>query len=93
MLAVPINKIMESMSQVDFSDLKCPLITIYEKPLDFPNAFVARVWDGVGPKATNTIIMRFSLEECREDIQAAGFLVQFPRAEGDEPHVVETWMR
>lgn len=57
---------------MDFSDLKCPLITIYEKPLDFPNAFVARVWDGAGPRATNTIIMRFSLEECREDIQAAG---------------------
>ena len=93
MQAVPINKRVESMSQVDFSDLKCHLITIYEKPLDFPNAFVARGWDGVWPRATNTIIMRFSLEECREDIQAAGFLVQFPRAEGDEPHVVETWMR
>lgn len=93
MQAIPINKMVESMSQVDFSGLKLPLITIYEKPLDFPNAFVARVWDGEGPKATNTIIMRFSLEECREDIQAAGFTVKFPRAEGDEPHIVETWMR
>ena len=69
MQAVPINKMVESMSQVDFSDLKCPMITIYEKPLDFPNAFIARVWDGNGPKVTNTIIMRFSLQECREDIQ------------------------
>lgn len=59
MQAVPINKMVESMSQVDFSDLKCPMITIYEKPLDFPNAFIARVWDGNGPKVTNTIIMRF----------------------------------
>lgn len=93
MQAVPINKMVESMSQVDFSGLKCPMITIYEKPLDFPNAFIARVWDGNGPKVTNTIIMRFSLQECREDIEAAGFSVKFPRAEGDEPHIVETWMR
>lgn len=81
------------MSQVDFSGLKLPLITIYEKPLDFPNGFVARVWDGAGPKATNTVTVRFSLQEIREDIAAAGFLARFPRAEGDEPHIVETWMR
>lgn len=93
MQTVAVNQMVESMSQVDFSGLKIPLITIYEKPLDFPNAFVARVWDGAGPRATNTIIMRFSLQECREDIAAAGFMVRFPRVEGDEPHIVETWMR
>lgn len=61
--------------------------------MDFPNGFVARVWDGEGPKPTNVVTMRFSLEELREDIEAAGFTVKFPRAEGDEPHIVETWMR
>lgn len=93
MKTVEVNQIVESMSQVDFSGLKLPLITIYEKPLDYPNGFIARVWDGEGPKPTNTVTMRFSLEEIREDIKAAGFRVIFPRAEGDEPHIVETWMR
>lgn len=87
------NKIVESMEQVDFSELKLPLITVYEKPTDFPDAFVARVWDGVGAKATNIIITRPSLQEIQEDIKAAGFTVKFPRAEDDEIHIVETWMR
>lgn len=81
------------MSQVDFSCLQMPMITIYEKPADFPNVFIARVWDGAGPKATNIITIRFSLQEIREDIQAAGLGVVFPRADGDEPHIVETWVR
>lgn len=87
------NKIVESMGKVDFSGLKLPLVTIYEKPTDFPDVFVARIWDGVGAKPTNTIITRHSLQEIREDIKAAGFTVRFPRAEDDEPHIVETWMR
>lgn len=88
-----INQIVESMSQVDFSGLTLPLITIYEKPYDFPTVFVARVWDGKGPKATNTLITRDSLQEIREDIEAAGFTIKFPRAEDDDRHIVETWMR
>lgn len=78
---------------MDFSEWKLPLITIYEKPLDFKEHFVARVWDGVGAKATNTMAIWDSIEEAREDSKAAGFLVCFLRAEGDEPHIVETWMR
>ena len=39
------NMIVESLQQVDFSELDLPLVTIYEKPLDFPDDFVARVWD------------------------------------------------
>lgn len=86
------NKIAESLRQVDFSGLEFPLITIYEKPLDFPDDFVARVWDGKGPKPTNTMIKRFTLQEIREDIRAAGFETKFIRADDDDPHIVETWM-
>lgn len=86
------NVIVESLQQVDFSELDLPLVTIYEKPLDFPDAFVARVWDGKGPKPTNTMIKRNTIQEIREDIMAAGFETVFPRAEGDELHIVETWM-
>lgn len=86
------NKIVESLCQVDFSKLAFPLVTIYEKPLDFPDAFVARVWDAKGPKPTNVMIKRDTLQEVREDIVAAGFKVKFTQAEGDDPHIVETWM-
>lgn len=39
---------MESMRQVDFSDLIFPLIVVYRKPKDYPDAYVARVWEGPG---------------------------------------------
>ena len=40
------EKLMESMRQVDFSDLSFPLIVVYRKPKDYPDAYVARVWEG-----------------------------------------------
>ena len=69
-----------------------PLVTIYEKPADFPDEYVARIWDGQGPRATNIIVKGKSVEELRKDIAAAGFKICYPRAAGDEPHIVETWM-
>ena len=69
------------------------MIVIYQKPYDFPNAFIARVWEGIGPVATNTMIIRNSLHEIREDIVAAGFTIKLPRSRRDDPVVVETWMR
>lgn len=86
------NRIMESLCQVDFSELDFPLITVYEKPIDFPDDFVARVWDGKGPKPTNIVIKGSTVQEIRKEIAAAGFTTVFVRAEGDDPHIVETWM-
>lgn len=86
------NKIVKSLCQVDFSELAFPLVTIYEKPLDFPDAFVARIWDGKGVKPTAVMIKRDSLQKIREDIMAAGFATCFIRAEDDDPCIVETWM-
>lgn len=86
------NKIVESLCQVDYSALVFPLVTIYERPLDFPDAIIARVWEGKGAKPTNTMIKRSTVQEIREDIRAAGFTTVFHRAEDDDPYIVETWM-
>lgn len=86
------NKMVESLCQVDFSELAFPLVTIYEKPLDFPDAFIARIWDGKGAKPTNVMIKRDTLWEIREDIRAAGFVTSFDRAKDDDLCIVETWM-
>ena len=83
------NKIVDSLKEVDFSDLKLPMIVIYEKPLDFPDKYIARVFECEKP--TNTLIIRDSLQECRDDITAAGFLVGMERSENDALSVVETW--
>ena len=41
----------------------------------------------------NTFIARDNIEAVREDIAAAGFRIKFDRADGDDPVIVETWMR
>lgn len=78
---------------MDLSGLDMPLITIYEKPLDFPLQYAARIWSGKGPRPTDTVIVKDTLDALREDIRAAGFQTCFKRADGDDPCIVETWMR
>ena len=84
---------MESMRQVDFSDLRFPLIAVYKKPKDYPDAYVARVWEGARNLPTNTLIKRETLQEIRKDIKAAGFTTRLTRTEGEDPVIVETWLR
>lgn len=87
------NKMVESMAQVDFSEMKIPMAVIYDSPKDFPKMYLCRIWEGAGCHPTNTAMQKNSLEAMREDIQAAGFLIRFPRAEGDDPAILETWMK
>lgn len=63
--------------------------TVYEKPKDFPNCFVARRFDG--DEATADILVCAGLEPIREELARRG-LVCLPRDESDEPHIVECWM-
>ena len=87
------NKVADSMAQVDLSGLKQPLVTIYKSPADFQGVYGARIWEGTGPKPTDTVVIRDTLEELRKDIMAAGFTECFPRAAGDDPHIVETYIQ
>ncbi len=88
-----LSKFVDSLKNVDFSRIKMPMAVIYDSPKDFPEMYLCRIWEGAGGHPTNTAIQKFSLEEMREDIQAAGFSIRFPRAAGDDPVIVETWMR
>lgn len=87
------DKMVESMAQVDFSEIKMPMAVIYDNPQDYPGMYVCRIWEGVGCRPTDTAMQKSSLEEMRADIQAAGFSIKFPRAEDDDPAILETWMR
>ena len=82
----------ESMKDVDFSDMTAPGVVIYFDTADFPRTFVARLWEFAKGKPTNTIIIRNSLAEIKEDLTAAGFNLLAPRSEHDDPVIVETWL-
>lgn len=87
---VKINKIVNTLKEVDFKGLNMPMVVVYERPEDFPCKYVARVFELEKP--TNVMIVRDTLHECREDITAAGFLVCMERSKGDKKSIVETWM-
>jgi hypothetical protein len=73
--------------------------TVYDHPLDFPHSYVARRFEVGSPKrgegmpatrATDDIIQG-ELRIIRESFRHCG-LTRMPRAEQDEPQIVECWL-
>ena len=59
---------------------------------EYPDNYVARIFDGKTGRPTNLAILRKTLEECREDIKASGYSACFPRSRYDDPIIVESWV-
>lgn len=58
---------MESIREVDFSGLKVPFVAVYGHPDDFPDKYVARIYEL--DRATDTIMVKETLEEITADIK------------------------
>jgi hypothetical protein len=65
-----------------------PIWTVYEKPADFPDQFVARMW--VNDRPTGHIVHANSLAEVRGLIPEV--LFRMSRSVGDDPTIVESWV-
>ena len=66
--------------------------TVYDRPPDYPDAFVARRFEiGTEPMPTDDVILASELEQLRTAFRRAGLTV-LERFDGDEDHIVETWM-
>lgn len=85
-----ISKSVEHLREVDMSDMKLPIAVIFKKPLDFPDKYVIRLFDM--NNATNVIILKDSLEDCRNECLYSNFLNPVPRDDNDDSHIVESWM-
>lgn len=59
------NKMVESMTQVDLSEIKMPMAVIYDSPKDFPGMYLCRIWEGEGCHPTNTAMQKNSLDEIK----------------------------
>jgi hypothetical protein len=67
--------------------------TVYEKPSDFPELFVARpfiIGNGTARPMTLCLTGK-TLAEVRAFLEPYG-LTCIPRQEGDDPRIVETWL-
>ena len=77
--------IVNSFLDVDISDLLLLGVVIYKCPEDMPHyEYVCRLREITKDLPTNIVIVRNSLEECREDIMIAfPFMTVFPRDKRD----------
>lgn len=85
--------IVEDLSQVDYSDMKVPMAVIYNNPADISKKFVVRLWEAATGQLTNVEVHADTLMEARRAILKSGLLeVCIPRAEVDDPVIVESWI-
>lgn len=57
----------KSFADVDTSELKQPIICVFNKPDDYPDKYVARLFEGTAP--TNIIITRGSNDRSTERME------------------------
>ena len=89
----PLYKRVPTLNLVDYSDIKVPLVVIYDSPKDFPGKVVARVWNGEKNRPTNVYCEYENLKRCEDDVMSAGFIFKFPRTPEDDTCIVTTYMR
>lgn len=64
---------------------------IYDHPLDFPDGFIARLWQGA--TATDRVVTGETLGAVRGKLRTLHpDLVSFHRSERDDPRIVEVWL-
>lgn len=80
--------ILKSFTNVDFSEIKAAMIVIYDHPKDYPNSYVARIWDM--DKPTNVVVANENLDMLRSLIpNGMGCINKF---ETDDPCMLEIWL-
>lgn len=66
-----------------------PIITVYDHPQDYPDKFVARVFDMNRP--TNMAAIADTYEELLEAIPTRN-MARMERSPKDDPVIMETWI-
>jgi hypothetical protein len=66
--------------------------TIYDRPIDHPDGFIARRFEvGGGNTVATPEILTGDIEDLRQAFWKAG-LMKRKRQDGDEPQIVESWV-
>lgn len=89
----PINKKVSSLAIVDYSEMKVPMVVIYDSPLDFHGKVIARVFEGATNQPTNVYCEYETVEKGMRDAEDAGFTAYFPRSISEPKNIVGTYIR
>ena len=82
------SSILKSFENVDFTEIREAMIVIYDHPKDYPNSYVARIWDMNKP--TNVVVKNESLDVLRSLIPSGMSCIK--RHETDDPCIIEIWL-
>lgn len=68
--------------------------TVYDHPLDYPDHFVARLWEvtPAGSTATASIITATDIEKLRDTLEFEMGLAMLLRDPNDDPAILEIWL-
>ena len=87
------NKELKNLSEFKMQPYILYGFVIYEKPKDFPENYIGRIWNMNEAKATEFYIKRNSVEEVRKEVEESIiFNVCIPRSKEDAESIVETWI-
>jgi hypothetical protein len=79
----------ESFDQVNLNHrLQMPMIVVYERPTDYPNSYIARLFDLAQP--TEVYMQADTLAEIRAGLPL--HMVMIERQPQDDPHILEIWV-
>ena len=81
--------VLDSIEEVDCSDMKLPIIALFDRPKDYPYNVIARFFDG--QRASNTIMIFNTLEEAVKEIRKTN-AVFVPRDKRDDPYLVGSYL-
>lgn len=70
--------------------VQLPLICIYKHPADYPNKYIARLWDAQHVIPTHIITMADTLVDIRQTIPAS--MVPLQRDSSDDQCIIESWI-
>jgi len=73
---------------VDYSEMKLPIITMYRHPSDWPDKFIARLWDLNKP--TNLFMIADTYQELIDKLPF--HMHRVPRRKDDDPVIIESWL-
>jgi len=82
------DTILNNFNEIDIQKLTQPLIAIYKHPRDYPEKYVARLWDISKP--TQYIVLSDNIDNIRQAIPF--WMVRLMPTEWDDPVLVETWL-
>lgn len=89
---MPKSRIVPHFHEVDFSDLSLPMIVVYDRPTDFPEQVVARIFNIVpgDVQPTDMAMTALTIEEIHSGIPER--FTRLNRNPGDDPNILETWI-